>query len=139
MHDSSSPCCFIHHPNFIEELGQFVGKHCSQDTSTEEAMGNIQRLLFTHFYKKSPMFTQKHLGQAQGFSGFTVFWIHMVIPNCNLSRTQFPKAYFYKTEDHLCFLCLDSHIQNYKDSKLRSVAMQRLQEMIEVLKTHDAH
>lgn len=136
MHDSSSPCCFTHHPSFIKELEEFVGKHGSQDASTDEAINNIQRLLFIHFYNKSPMFTPKHLGQAQGFNAFTIFWIHMVIPNCNLSRTQLPKAYFYKTDNHISFLCLDSHIQNYKDSKLRSIATKRLQEMIEVLKTH---
>ncbi len=137
MHDSSSPCCFVHHPSFIKELEEFVGKHGSQDTSADETINNIQRLLFTHFYNKNPMFTPKHLGQAQGFSAFTIFWLHMVIPNCVLSRTQLPKAYFYKTDGHISFLCLDSHIQDYKDSKLRSVAAERLQEMIELLKTHE--
>jgi len=136
MHDPSSPCCFSHHPSFIKELEEFVGKHGNQDASSSETVNNIQNLLFTHFYKQSPMFTPKHLGQAQGFSGFTVFWIHMVIPNSNLSRTQLPKAYFYKTDNHICFLCLDSHIQNYKDAKLRATATERLQEIIEVLKTH---
>lgn len=136
MHDSSSPCCFIHHPYFLKELNEFVDKHGSQDASPEEAINNIQNLLITHFYKKSPMFTPKHLGQAQGFNGFNVFWLHMVIPNCNLSRTQLPKAYFYKTDNHISFLCLNSHIQNYKDSKLRVIAADRLQQMIEVIKTH---
>lgn len=136
MHDSSSPCCFAHHPNFIQELDQFINKQGSQDASSEETINNIQKLLFKHFYDKIPMFTQKHLGQAQGFSGFSVFWLHMVIPNCNLSRTQLPKAYFYKTDGHISFLCLDSHIQNYKDSKLRTIAIRRLQEMVDVLKTH---
>ena len=137
MHDSSSPCCFTHHPSFIKELEEFVIKYRnSQDTSSNEAISHIQRLLFTHFYKNNPMFTPKHLGQAQGFSGFIVYWLHMVIPNCNLPRTQLPKAYFYKTDNHISFLCLDSHLQNYKDSKLRPIALERLKEMIEVLKTH---
>jgi len=136
MHDSSSPCCFFHHQSFMIELDQFISKHGTQEASLEETIDHIENLLFAHFYKRSPMFTQKHLGLAQGFSGFTVYWLHMVIPNCNLSRTQFPKAYFYKTDGHISFLCLDSHIQNYKDAKLRATATQRLKEMIEVLKTH---
>jgi hypothetical protein len=84
------------------------------------------------------MFTPKHMGIAQGFGGFTVYWIHLVIPGCNLSRTQFPKAYFYKSDGHISFLCLDSHMQNYKDAKLRIVAGDRLKEITEVIKTHMA-
>jgi len=136
MHDASSSCCFAHHSSFILELQEFISKYGTSDASSDETMKNVQNLLLTHFYKKSPMFTTKHLGQAQGFNGYTVYWLHMVIPDCNLSRTQFPKTYFYKTDGHICFLSLNSHMQNYKDSKLRSVANQRLLEMIEVLKTH---
>lgn len=136
MHDSSSPCCFVHHPNFISELEHFVHKHGSRDAAIDEVISPIEKLLFTHLYEKKLMFTSNSLGLAQGFSGFTVYWLKMVIPNCNLSKTQFPKAYFYKTDGHISFLCLASHIQNYKDSKLRATGMQRLQEIIEVLKTH---
>jgi len=120
----------------MEELEEFIEKHCSADTSAQETTHNIQKLLLKHFYDKIAMFTPKHLGLAQGFGGFTVFWLHMVIPNSNLSRTQLPKAYFYKIDNHIGFLCLDSHLQNYKDARLRAVAIERLQEMIEVLKTH---
>ena len=136
MHDSSSPCCFVHHPSFIKELVGFIAKHGSQSASADEAIDNIEKLLLVHFYNKSPMFTPKHLGSAQGFGGFTVFWIHLVIPNCGLSRTQLPKAYFLKTDDHISFLCLNSHLQNYKDSKLRAIASERLKEMTDVIKTH---
>jgi len=73
---------------------------------------------------------------AQGFSGFAVYWLHMVVPNSGVSRTQVPKTYFYKTDDHISFLRLNSHIQNYKDAKLRKIARERLREIIEVLKTH---
>lgn len=136
MHDFTSICCFTHHPYFTKELEEFISKHCLDDASADEAIKNIQNLLIQHFYKKNMKFTSKHLGLAQGFSGFTVYWLHLVIPNCNLSRTQLPKSYFYKTDNHICFLCLDSHIQNYKDAKLRSVGNERLKEMIDVLKTH---
>lgn len=137
MHNTSLPCCFAHHPSFILELKEFISKHGSNDASSDETMANIQNLLLTHFYKNlGPQFPAKHFGQAQGFGGYTVYWLHMVIPNCKLSRTQFPKVYFYKTDGHICFLCLNSHIQNYKDPKLKSIAMQRLQEVLEVLKTH---
>jgi len=133
--ECSQLCCFVHHPKFAEELTDFIERHCHSSASAEETIQNIERLLITHFYKKILTFTPKHLGFAQEFSGFTVGWVHMVVPNSGLSRTQVPKAYFLKSDDHICFLCLDSHLQNYKDSKLRSVALDRLKEILEVLKT----
>lgn len=137
MHDLSTPCCFVHHSSFINELNEFITKHGNNEASSEEAMSNFQRLLTIHFYMNlGPRFSAKHLGQAEGFGGYSVYWFHMVVPNCKLSRTQFPKAYLYKNENHISFLCLNSHLQNYKDSKLRNVANQRLQEIIEVLKNH---
>lgn len=114
----------------------FVTKHTSGATA-EETFKNIERLLVKQFYMKIISITPKHIGIAQGFSGFTVYWLHLIIPNSNLSRTQMPKAYFYMSDSHITFLCLDSHIQNYRDSKLRQVAQKRLEEMIDVLKTHN--
>lgn len=134
--DCRKPCCFVHHPKFLQEITEFIERHCGTTVTTEETVGNIERLLTTHFYNKVLTFTDKHLGMAQGFSGFPVYWMHMVIPNSNLSRTQLPKAYFYKQDGRICFLCLDSHIQDYKDSKLRTIASTRLSEMIEVLKAN---
>ena len=132
------PCCFIHHVSFMEELSDFITKHGSSTSTVDESLGSIQKLFEKHFFERSPMFTPKHLGIAQGFGGYTVYWIHLVILGSNLSRTQLPKAYFYKTDDHISFLCLDSHIQNYKDSKLRSVATTRLKDMIEIVRNHNS-
>lgn len=132
----NTPCCFIHHPIFIQELSEFIEKHCGTSASQEETINGLEKLLITHFYKRIISFTEKHLGTAQGFNGFSIYWLHMAIPNSGLSRTQMPKMYLYKQDGHISFLCLDSHIQNYKDSKLREVANKRLEEMIEVLKVN---
>lgn len=131
-----TPCCYVHHPKFIEELEDFVNKHSVGGTLTE-SLQNIERLLTKHFSLNLLQFTPKHIGIAQGFSGFTVYWLHFVIPNSNVSRTQLPKAYFLKFGSHLSFLCLDTHIKNYKDSKLRKIAVKRVMEIIEVVKTHN--
>lgn len=124
---------FKHHPKFIHELEDFINGHCPGRTTSDQTIEYIQNLLSKHFCLKSPSFTSKHLGSAQGFEGYTVFWLHLIIPNSGLTRTQNPKSYFYKTDSLLCFLCMDSHIENYKDDKLRNIAKERLNEMIVVL------
>lgn len=125
---------YQHHPQFIAELEKFISKHCSGTTDSSQTIKHIENLLNTHFCKKSPMFTPKHLGLAPGFDGYPVYFLHMMIPNSGLSRTQQPKAYFFYNQSQLSFLCLGSHVDNYKDSKLRKVALERLTEMLEVLK-----
>ena len=123
---------FSHHPRFTQELEEFIEHHCGGNTTATQTVDYIQNLLLKHFDQNSQMFTSKHLGKAEGFDGFLVYWIHLVIPNSGLSRTQVPKAYFYKGHDSLSFLCLDSHLQNYKDAQLRKVARARLEEILEV-------
>lgn len=127
--------CFLHHSQCIGELDAFISLHGDSHISTQEAVRHIEKLLLIHFTKMT-QFTPKHLGRAQGFGGYAVYWLHMIIPSCNLSRTQFPKVYFYKEDHHICFLCLDSHVDDYKDAKLRKLAETRLTEMLEVLKAH---
>lgn len=127
--------CFVHHSFFLGELDKFIDKHGDGHISTQEAMRHIERLLAIHFTKMT-QFTPKHIGRAQGFGGYEVYWLHMVIPYCNLSRTQLPKVYFYKQDHHLCFLCLDSHLEDYKDARLRKLAEDRIKEILEILKTH---
>ena len=124
--------CFKHHPQFLAELDDFIQKHASGQTTGEQTMNYLQNLLEKHFCEHSPQFTPKHLGQAEGFEGYLVYWFHMVIPNAGLSRTQNPKSYFLKINNTISFLCLDSHLQNYKDEKLRKTAKKRLLEVIEV-------
>ena len=122
-----------HHPQFLLELEEFISKHCAGTTDASQTIRHIENLLDTHFCKKSPMFTQKHLGLAQGFDGYPVYFLHMMIPNSGLSRTQQPKAYFFYNKTYLSFLCLGSHIENYKDSKLRKIALTRLVEILKAL------
>lgn len=124
--------CFKHHPQFLSELNDFIQKHASGRTTSEQTMNYLQNLLDKHFCEHSPQFTPKHLGQAEGFDGYLVYWFHMVIPNAGLSRTQNPKTYFLKNNDIISFLCLDSHLQNYKDEKLRKIAKKRLFEIMEI-------
>ena len=127
-------CKFVHHPKFVLELDEFIGKSCSSDASSDQTIKYSENLLEIHFWGSvGPQFSGKHFGQAQGFGAFSVFFLHIVIPNGSLSRTQYPKAYLFKYDDIISFLCLDSHITNYKDNKLRSMAQKRISEVLTLL------
>ncbi len=123
---------YQHHPSFINELDNFIRSHCDSTSSTDETMQNIERLLNTHFFSPSKQFTPKHFGKAQGFGAYEMYWMHLIIPHARLKRTQLPKVYVYRGKV-MSFLCLDTHLTNYSDSKLRKLAMLRLSEVLETL------
>ena len=120
---------YKHHPQFVSELANFIDHHCDPSASYKKTIEDYERLLNVHFFSPSEMFTKKHLGLAQGFGAHQVYWLHFSIADSGLSRTQEPKIYFYKNSI-LSFLCLNSHITNYKDSKLRKIAVKRLDDVL---------
>lgn len=121
---------FKHHPKFLSEMDDFVQRFCNGKTDSEKALQYIENLLEKHFSStESFLFSSKHLGKAPGFEGLPVYWLHMIITDTNLSRTQMPKAYFYRIQGRLSILCLGTHVKNYDDGKLRAVAKKRLTEI----------
>ena len=123
---------FHHHPKFLDELDKFIGKSCSGNASVELTLKYIEKLIEGYLVDPSSI-SPKLIGRAQGFGGHYVYWFKIMIPNGGLRKTQNPKSYFYHNDDLMSFLCLDSHIQNYKDSKLRKVAQNRLDDIIQSL------
>lgn len=124
---------FSHHPKFIEELESFISHSCSGNASAALTIAQHQNLLNEQFCGSFPVYTPKHMGPAQGFGAYSVYWLHMIIPDGKLSRTQNPKCYLLKIDGVVSFLCLDSHINNYKDSELRKIAIKRLDDVLEVI------
>lgn len=128
---------FIHHPAFVKELDDFVANHCSGLASAEITIGQTEKLLFKQIFEKETVISAKQFGRAEGFGAFEVYWLHMIVADAGLTRTQYPKAYIYRQDDVLSILCCGNHIDNYKDEKLRKIANARLQEIIEVIKAHE--
>jgi hypothetical protein len=125
----------FHHPAFVDELDGFVRKHCYNGTTVDTALKHIEKLLANHF-ARPPLISSKHLGQATGFGAYTIYFHHLFIGNCRLTRTQHPKCYFYMPDKTLIsILCCDSHIDNYKNTKLKETALQRLNDMLEAFKS----
>lgn len=122
---------YFHHPKFEDELSKFVNKHGSGNVSSEKVISDVQILLNNHFY--SPIFT---LPLTQCNIAFTIgaskiYFLKIKVRDCRLSKSQMPKAYFFKHNNNLSLLCLDSHITNYKDSVLRKTAQKRLKDIQE--------
>lgn len=124
---------FHHHPRCIDELEKYLRKHCGSKTALDDTIEKNQVLLYETLVKKNPLIGPKHLGRAEGFGAYEVYWLKMAILSAGLSYKQFPKVYILKLDGVISFLCIDSHITNYQDAILRKLAKSRIEEILEVI------
>ena len=121
-----------HHPKFNKELKKFIKKHCSSNANFNKTVNGAVKLIKKKIYEKEDtIIGPKHFNSARGFDTFPVYWHKLEVANSGLRKVQHPKCYLYADEEHFCFLCCDSHINNYKDSQLKATAKQRLKEMLQ--------
>jgi len=120
-----------HHPRFNKEIKKFIKKHCSSNTDLNQTLSGAVKLIKKQIYQNETFLSCSCFGQASGFSAYAVYWYKLMIANSGLRKNQHPKCYLYADEKHISFLCCSSHLSNYQDSQLKSVARGRLKEMFE--------
>ena len=60
---------------------------------------------------------------------WTLWKVELVIPNSGLRPNQWPRMWFAVKGAIIAFLCISSHIDNYKDSKIDSLALSRISDL----------
>jgi hypothetical protein len=124
---------FYHYPSFENELQHFIDKHTSSDYLAHRTIAETENLLEVHFCQYD-QFSKKNFGLAPGVGPYKIYYLKgLVIANSGLTKNQHPKSYLLKVDHKIGFLCLGSHIENYKDEKLRKLALKRAEELFPVL------
>lgn len=114
------------HPKFSEELDKFCHKH----PTTNIDLKHLCNLLSIHFNPEKPTIsiTPKNLKRVDRVgANITVYKVNMAVQG--ISKGQCPRVYFWLETGTITFLCMDSHIDNYDDAKLKEKAKQRIMEM----------
>lgn len=57
---------------------------------------------------------------------WTLWKIELVIPNSGLRPNQWPRVWFAVKGAIIVFLCIASHVDNYKDKEINYLALSRL-------------
>jgi len=60
---------------------------------------------------------------------WTLWKIELVIPNSGLRPNQWPRMWFVVRGAIIAFLCISSHIDNYKDSEMDRLALSRISDL----------
>ncbi len=124
---------YYHYPVFEQELQEFIDKHTSSDYTAERVLQETENLLTRHFCKEL-VFTNNNCGLAPNTGAYNIYFFKsLVIANSNIGKKQQPKSYFLMLDHKIGFLCFGSHIENYKDEKLRKEAIKRAKELLPIL------
>lgn len=118
---------FNEHPSFERDFGKF----CKKYQQCTLAYRHLKTLLSLHFHPNNhnnPQFTLKVLHRLESV-GPNVSAYKVVMNTKGLSQGQAPRICFWIRGNLITFLCFGSHMDNYKDSELRDLVKQRIQQL----------
>jgi hypothetical protein len=115
---------FSSHPKFDKELGTFLKKHHKDDGW----LFKLQNLLTSNYEKRTVNLSQEVIPPVGAYEGYKVHKVHMVIGG--ISKNDRPRVCFAIKDSTIIFLCFGTHIDNYKNSVLVAIAIERIKEFI---------
>jgi len=119
------------HDRFDKEWKKF----CNRRIEGGGALEQLKRLLKKRFDNSSPNIIGSKSIWRVPHTGDIDMW-KVICTFVGLKKKQSPKVYFLKHHENIItFLCFGSHIQNYKNGKLREIAIARAKEIISFYKT----
>ena len=116
---------FKEHPSFSKEINRFNNKYDGGN-----GFRHLKKLLIIHFHptKRQLRFTPKILRKISGL-GLNIDVYKVIMRIKGLRSNQSPRICFRHTGNMITFLCSGSHIDNYKDSKLKKLIKKRVEEL----------
>lgn len=118
---------FDEHPSFTKDFGKLCKKY-QQCTLAYRYLKTLLSLHFRPNNHNNPRFTLKVLHRLESI-GPNILVYKVVMNTKGLSQGQAPRICFWIRGNLITFLCFGSHIDNYKDSELRDLAKQRIQQL----------
>lgn len=116
---------FTEHPSFSKEIERFNGKY-------DGGIGyqSLKRLLGIHFHPTEPQIalTPKVLRRVDRLgANIEVYKVTMRVKG--LSSGQSLRVCFRYAGNLITFLCSGTHLDNYKDSRLKKLIKQRIRDL----------
>lgn len=96
-----------------------------------EGLASFERLCEVQFNPTRPrqVIAPAKLHRVTQNDLWTLWKIELVIPNSGLRPNQWPRMWFVVKGGIIAFLCISSHIDNYKDSEIDNLALSRISDL----------
>ena len=115
---------FIYHQKFKKEIADLSRRF----RNLKEGIESFQRLCEVQFHSANPqsVIAPAKLHRITQNDIWSLWKIELVIPKSNLRPNQFPRMWFCVQGEKIGFLCISTHIDNYKDNEMNRIAIERL-------------
>ena len=115
---------FLYHSNIKEEITDIERKF----RTIRDGLSALERLCEVQFNPINPqrIIAPAKLHRITQNDTWTLWKVELVIPNSGLRPNQLPRLWFVVKGTIIAFLCISSHIDNYNDEKMDSLALARV-------------
>ena len=114
---------FLYHDNLKKEITILARKF----HTLKDGFSVFERLCQVQFHPTKPqqVVAPAKLHRVTQNDIWTLWKIELVIPNSGLRPNQWPRMWFVVKGEIIVFLCIASHISNYTDQEMDSLALLR--------------
>ncbi len=118
---------FLYHDGIQKEIAALERRF----HTIREGFVSFERLCDVQFNPTSPrqVIAPAKLHRITQNDLWTLWKIELVIPNSGLRPNQCPRMWFVVKGAIIAFLCISSHIDNYKDSEMDRLAFSRISDL----------
>ena len=118
---------FLYHDGIQKEIVALERRFLT----LREGLASFQRLCEVQFDPINPrqVIAPAKLHRVTQNDLWTLWKVELVIPNSGLRPNQWPRMWFLVKGAIIAFLCISSHIDNYKDSEMDRLVLSRISDL----------
>lgn len=115
---------FLYHDGIQKEIDALERRF----RHIKEGLKAFERLCEVQFDPKDPkqVITPSKLHRISQNEIWTIWKVELVIPKSNLRPNQYPRMWFGVKGSIISFLCISTHIDNYDEHEIDSLALNRI-------------
>lgn len=119
---------FLYHDGIKKEIAALEKRRFR---NISDGLARFERLCEVQFNPTNPqqVIAPAKLHRVVQNDIWTLWKIELIIPNSGLRPNQFPRMWFVVKGAIIAFLCISSHIDNYKNEEMGRLALARVSDL----------
>ncbi len=119
---------FLYHDGVQKEITTLEKRF----RTIRKALSSLERLCEVQFNPINPrsVISPAKIHRVNQNNIWTLWKVELVVPDCGLRPNQYPRMWFVVKGSVIIFLCISTHIDNYKDNESTNLALSRVSDFI---------
>ncbi len=119
---------FLYHDGIQKEITALERRF----RAIRKAFSSFERLCEVQFHTTNPkqVISPAKIHRINQNDIWTLWKVELVVPDSGLRPNQYPRMYFVVKGSVVIFLCISTHIDNFKDKEMTNLALSRATDFI---------